>query len=57
MTGHAIPDERKEQHNVSQQGVTPQSEDFSKWYTDVVQKTDLADYSPVRGCMIIKPYG
>jgi prolyl-tRNA synthetase len=42
---------------VSQQGVTPQSEDFPKWYTDVVQKADLADYSPVRGCMIIKPYG
>lgn len=42
---------------MSQQGVTPQSEDFSRWYTDVVQKTDLADYSPVRGCMIIKPYG
>jgi prolyl-tRNA synthetase len=42
---------------VSQQGVTPQSEDFSRWYTDVVQKADLADYSPVRGCMIIKPYG
>jgi prolyl-tRNA synthetase len=42
---------------VSQQGVTPQSEDFPKWYTDVVLKADLADYSPVRGCMIIKPYG
>ncbi|NLX11960.1 MAG: proline--tRNA ligase, partial [Chloroflexi bacterium] len=42
---------------MSQQGVTPQSEDFPKWYTDVVQKADLADYSPVRGCMIIKPYG
>ena len=42
---------------MSQQGVTPQSEDFSRWYTDVVQKADLADYSPVRGCMIIKPYG
>ena len=42
---------------MSQQGVTPQSEDFSKWYTDVVQKADLADYSPVRGCMIIRPYG
>jgi len=42
---------------VAQQGVTPQSEDFSRWYTDVVQKADLADYSPVRGCMIIKPYG
>ncbi|MGQ9851646.1 MAG: proline--tRNA ligase, partial [Aggregatilineaceae bacterium] len=42
---------------MAQQGVTPQSEDFSRWYTDVVQKADLADYSPVRGCMIIKPYG
>lgn len=42
---------------MSQQGVTPQSEDFPRWYTDVVQKADLADYSPVRGCMIIKPYG
>ncbi|MBN2305523.1 MAG: proline--tRNA ligase [Anaerolineae bacterium] len=42
---------------MSQQGVTPQSEDFSRWYTDIVQRADLADYSPVRGCMIIKPYG
>ncbi len=42
---------------MSEQGVTPQTEDFSRWYTDVVQKADLADYSPVRGCMIIKPYG
>jgi len=33
------------------------SEDFSQWYTDLVLKTDLADYSPVRGCMVIKPYG
>jgi prolyl-tRNA synthetase len=50
-------DRLKEQVTVAQQGVTPQSEDFSRWYTDVVQKADLADYSPVRGCMIIKPYG
>lgn len=42
---------------MSSQGVTPQSEDYSKWYTDVVQKADLADYAPVKGCMIIKPYG
>jgi prolyl-tRNA synthetase len=42
---------------MAEKGVTPQSEDFSRWYTDVVQKTDLADYAPVRGCMIIKPYG
>jgi len=39
------------------QGVTPRSEDYARWYTDVVQMTDLADYAPVRGCMIIKPYG
>ncbi|MCD6528651.1 proline--tRNA ligase [bacterium] len=33
------------------------SEDFSKWYTDVIIKADLADYAPVRGCMVFKPYG
>ncbi|MEA1871624.1 MAG: proline--tRNA ligase, partial [Candidatus Bipolaricaulota bacterium] len=38
-------------------GVTPQSEDYSRWYTDVVRMADLADNAPVRGCMIIKPYG
>ncbi|MCJ7620332.1 MAG: proline--tRNA ligase, partial [Anaerolineae bacterium] len=32
-------------------------EDFSAWYNDVVLRADLADYSPVRGCMVIKPYG
>src|SRR3989454_2631333 len=34
-----------------------QDDDFSKWYNQVVRKADLADYAPVRGCMIIKPYG
>lgn len=38
-------------------GVTPQSRDYAKWYTDVVQKAELADYSPVKGCMVIRPYG
>lgn len=38
-------------------GVTPQSQDYSRWYTDVVQKAELADYSPVKGCMVIRPYG
>ena len=33
------------------------SEDFSKWYNDLVSKADLAEHSDVRGCMIIKPYG
>jgi len=37
--------------------LTPQGDDFSKWYNEIVQKADLADYSPVRGCMVIKPYG
>lgn len=37
--------------------ITPMEKDFSRWYTDVVLKTDLVDYSPVRGCMVIKPYG
>jgi prolyl-tRNA synthetase len=37
--------------------LTSQSEDFAKWYTEIVLKADLADYSPVRGCMVIKPYG
>jgi len=33
------------------------SEDFSGWYTDVVQKSGLADYAPVKGCQVIRPYG
>jgi prolyl-tRNA synthetase len=37
--------------------ITRQSEDFPGWYNDVVRKAQLADYSPVRGCMIIRPYG
>ncbi len=37
--------------------VTPREEDYSRWYTDIVVKAELADYAPVRGCMIIRPYG
>ena len=37
--------------------ITSMSEDFAQWYTDVVKKADLVDYSSVRGCMIIRPYG
>jgi prolyl-tRNA synthetase len=37
--------------------ITPQSEDFSRWYLDVVRRAELADYSPVKGCMVIRPYG
>src|SRR4051794_18820502 len=37
--------------------ITPRSQDFSQWYLDVVRKAELADYSPVKGCMVIRPYG
>ena len=37
--------------------ITPMEVDFSQWYTDVIKKTDLVDYAPVRGFMVIKPYG
>ena len=37
--------------------ITSMEEDFAKWYTDVVSKAELMDYSSVKGCMIIRPYG
>ncbi len=37
--------------------ITPRSEDYSRWYTDIVQRAELADYAPVKGCMVIRPYG
>ena len=39
------------------EAITSMDEDFAKWYTDIVRKADLADYSSVRGCMIVRPYG
>ena len=38
-------------------GVTPQSKDYNAWYTDVVIKAGLADYGPVKGTMVVRPYG
>lgn len=37
--------------------ITPMEEDFSRWYTDVIIKNELVDYSPVKGFMVIRPYG
>jgi len=37
--------------------LTSRESDFSKWYNEIVEKADLAEHSPVKGCMIIKPYG
>ncbi len=38
-------------------GLTAQAEDFSAWYNEIVQQAELASHSPVRGCMVIRPYG
>jgi len=37
--------------------ITSMEDDFAQWYTDVVKKAELVDYSSVRGCMILRPYG
>jgi prolyl-tRNA synthetase len=37
--------------------ITPRAQDFSAWYNDVIMQAELADYSPVRGCMVIRPNG
>ena len=39
------------------EAITSMEEDFAQWYTDIVKKAELADYSGVRGCMVIEPYG
>lgn len=39
------------------EAITPRDQDFAQWYTDIVKKADLIDYSSVRGCMVIRPYG
>ena len=39
------------------QQITAMDEDFAQWYTDICKKADLIDYSSVKGCMIIRPYG
>ncbi len=37
--------------------LTSQKESYSDWYNEIIQKAEMADYAPVRGCMVIKPYG
>ncbi len=42
---------------MSEQRLPSRSEDFSEWYNQLVLRAELADYAPVRGCMIVRPYG
>ena len=50
-----MPD--KPEKKVFVKEITPKSEDFSRWYLDVIRKAEMADYTMVRGCMAIRPYG
>ena len=36
--------------------ITPMDDDFAQWYTDIVKKAELIDYSSMRGCVIMRPY-
>lgn len=44
-------------NRVPEQVITPRSQDFNAWYLDVIANAELADYGPVRGTMVIRPYG
>ena len=52
-----MADQKEQKKDAFVTDITPQSEDFSRWYLDVVRRAELADYSPVTGCMVIRPYG
>ena len=58
-SGTASPETKSEVGRLprSDQAVTPRSQDFSAWYLDVIASAELADYGPVRGTMVIRPYG
>ena len=42
---------------MAEEKLTTRADDFAEWYNQLVLKADLADYAPVRGCMVVKPYG
>lgn len=42
---------------MSDEKLTPRAENYSEWYNQVIQRAEMADYAPVRGCMVVRPYG
>jgi prolyl-tRNA synthetase len=48
---------QKSTNRMSDQKLPTRAEDFSEWYNQLVTRAELADYAPVRGCMIVRPYG
>jgi prolyl-tRNA synthetase len=49
--------DRAEKKQDAKKGLTPRDRDYAQWYLDAIARADLADYAPVKGCMVIKPYG
>lgn len=47
----------KKEKNKMVEAITPMDEDFAKWYTDICKKAELIEYTSVKGCMVIRPYG
>lgn len=55
-----LPGQMREADSVEKEfvkAITPRAQDFSQWYVDVVLKAELADYAPVKGCIVFRPYG
>jgi len=48
---------KKQSDDAESDFITPRSEDYSRWYNDIIRVAGLAEQSPVRGCMVIKPWG
>ena len=42
---------------MAEEKLPSRSENYSEWYNTIVQRAELADYAPVRGCMVVRPYG
>ena len=49
--------QKRADSGMAEQKLPTRSEDFSEWYNQVVLRSEMADYAPVRGCMIVRPYG
>ena len=52
-----IKDLKTENGKQIEKKITPRNQDYSQWYLDIIEAADLADYGPVKGTMVIKPYG
>ena len=57
MGGETPPLPRQNEVKMAEEKLPTRAEDFSEWYNQLVVRSDMADYAPVRGCMVVKPYG